>query len=311
MNVLVMSVSNKIPMLKAVRYALQRLTKLGLLYGADTNEKCLGKFFVDQFWHCPPLNRLSFDELLEYCRANNISVIFPSRDGELIFFAEHESMLRQHGIHVMVSSTEAVRVSLDKLLFYEELKGKDLPVIPTSLDRDIRYESYVVKERFGAGSKQAGIQISLDEVDGYIKMMQEPIIQPYIQGTEYSVDMYISNGHAEGIVVRERKYVVNGESQITTTLRNQRVEELCEKLSRLYSFRGHIMFQIIEDGLGELHIVECNCRFGGASTLSIAAGLDSFFWFMQESSGEAVKQLIFKRAERELTLIRHTEDYLL
>ena len=34
-----------------------------------------------------------------------------------------------------------------------------------------------------------------------------------------------------------------------------------------------------------LHIIECNPRFGGASTLGIVAGVDSLFWSLLEASG--------------------------
>ena len=54
-----------------------------------------------------------------------------------------------------------------------------------------------------------------------------------------------------------------------------------------------------------------DARFGGASTLSLAMGLDSFYWFIQESRGVPSEQLPFHRSENEKMLIRHAEDLIL
>jgi carbamoyl-phosphate synthase large subunit len=57
-----------------------------------------------------------------------------------------------------------------------------------------------------------------------------------------------------------------------------------------------------------LHLLECNCRFGGASTLSIAAGLDSFYWFLRECLNEDLSDLPFLNYRRGLRQIRYAED---
>ena len=85
--------------------------------------------------------------------------------------------------------------------------------------------------------------------------------------------------------MRRRDVVVNGESQITTTYFDKRLEMLCKDFADRFNFYGHILLQIITDTNSNFHIVECNPRFGGASNLSCAAGLNSFYWFILESNG--------------------------
>ena len=46
--------------------------------------------------------------------------------------------------------------------------------------------------------------------------------------------------------------------------------------------------QLIVEKNQRMHVVECNCRFGGASTLSVIIGLDSFVWFILESQKKKV-----------------------
>jgi carbamoyl-phosphate synthase large subunit len=57
-----------------------------------------------------------------------------------------------------------------------------------------------------------------------------------------------------------------------------------------------------------LQIIECNTRFGGASTASIAAGLDSFYWSLLESSGADVSQAPFLRIPGEVRQVRAPTD---
>ena len=129
---------------------------------------------------------------------------------------------------------------------------------------------------------------------------------------EVSVDVYIdTKGKAKGTVVRTRDLVVDGESQITTTIRNERLENLCTDLAEKLKLYGHVIFQILISPEGAFHIIECNSRFGGASTLSLSVGLDSFYWFLLEASGETLDDYPFLRATVEKKQIRYPEDLVI
>lgn len=319
MNVLMMSISHKVPMIKAIKSALQRAHPGAILYGADSSADCIGRYWVDMFWQCPSLNQLSVDELILYCHKQNISVIFPSRDGELAYFAQHQHLLKESGIKVMISEAAAVQLCLDKLHFYKGLHKQGYPVIPTftSLDELTLHPLYhsglfVVKERLGAGSVGAGIGVQAKDALRIAKKMKSPVFQPFTSGTEYSIDLYLNrSSFLQGAIARKRNRIVNGESQITTTTLYPELEELCKEIASKYNLRGHVMFQVIVDEKNSPHIIECNCRFGGASTLAVAMGLDSFFWFYKESIGASLREFPFQRSETERMLIRHAEDLIL
>jgi carbamoyl-phosphate synthase large subunit len=57
-------------------------------------------------------------------------------------------------------------------------------------------------------------------------------------------------------------------------------------------------------------LVECNPRFGGASSLSVEAGLDSFRWFLLEAGGHSLELTPFRRASRDLRLVRFAADWI-
>ena len=310
-NVLVTSISKKVPLLKAVRKALSRLDGNGRLYGADLDPECIGGHFVDRFWQMPRTSELTADTLINYCRTQGIRAIIPTRDGELPFFASVAGRLRDESIHVMVSSPETVEICLDKLLFSRRLLDHDIPVIPTAerIGELEEASAYVVKERYGAGSRRIGLGLNRDDAIRHAASLEVPIYQPYISGREYSIDLYRGrDGRTKGVIARTRDKVVDGESQVTTTVTDPGLETLGARVADALDLYGHAVLQVLVDEYGGYHVIECNCRVGGASRLAFEAGLDSLYWFLLEASGEPIGKYPFVRSKCEMRLVRYAED---
>ncbi|MDA8090434.1 MAG: ATP-grasp domain-containing protein [Nitrospiraceae bacterium] len=313
LNILVTSISKKVPLLKSLGKACWEISNNVKVFGADSDPNCIGKYFVDSFWEMPRIDVLRVEDLTNFCATNKISYIIPTRDGELLYFAKHKEKLLRKGIHVMISDYKAVEACLDKLLFYDLVNKMGFPAVTTTKNiEELNCDTYVVKERFGAGSNNIGLNLSKAEAADYALKLGNPIYQPMIQGREISADLYVDNKNGtKGIICRYRQLVINGESQISETLRNIELEEMCADFGGRLKFYGHIILQIIIDKEGNFHIIEANTRFGGASSLSVEAGLDSFYWFLLESRGEDLKRYPFLRAEKEKKLIRHAEDLVI
>lgn len=306
---LITSISKKMPLIASVRLAVQKKGN-GSLHGCDSNENCIGRYGVDQFWHCPPLKSLSIKEVVAYCKKYAIRSIIPTRNADLLFYAQHANLLLQADIGVMVSSLEAVQCCLDKKAFADFLIHSGFPAIPTALTlEELPVSRYVVKERYGAGSQHIGLNLAKEQIYDYLKAVEDPIFQPYIEGKEWSVDLYRDKqGQIIGVVARERNVVSQGESQVTTTAAHPRLEELCQSMAHCLNLYGHVIFQVLEDASGHFHVIECNPRFGGASTASVAVGLDSFYWFLLECAGTALSPHFFFRHPGEIRQIRYAAD---
>jgi carbamoyl-phosphate synthase large subunit len=310
-NVLITSLSNKAPLVREVRKALKKIAVDGRIFGADCNPSCIGRYFVDEFWEMPPTDNLDPKAIFSFCKAGGIRVIFPTRDGELLFFAENKERFDTNGIAVMIASPESVHTCLDKKEFFSILNNQNsLNPIATFNQPDQDFcERWVVKERFGSGSENIMIDVSAEEARSSLTLFEDPICQPYVEGSEFSVDIYLANNAtSKGCIVRTRDVVVHGESQVTTTVYRSDIEKNCLEAAAVIGLTGHVLFQIIEDASGTLHILECNCRFGGASSLSVAAGMDSFYWFFRECMGDDLSDIPFVSSRPGLRQIRHAED---
>lgn len=313
LKVLLTSISNKTSLIHTLKKSFLEKNLPIYVFGGDSSNLSVAKYFVDEFWNMSRLENLPIQEVVEYCIKNCIEIIFPTRDEDLVYFSANFRVLQQNGIHVMVSTIESLKNTQDKFLFFELLDKKNYPVIPTYLEiGDMNYNLFVVKERFGSGSKGIQLKVSKSEAKKAALNLDSPIFQPFIEGTEYSIDVYVDQkGRSKAAIVRERVLVVGGESKITKTVSLPELEQLAMKSAEELNLSGHIMFQIILDEIGGYHIMECNPRFGGASTLSVEAGLDSFFWFYKEVLEDSLNNIEFNRTEKELTLVRHSRDLII
>ncbi|MDG0794585.1 ATP-grasp domain-containing protein [Cohnella ginsengisoli] len=313
-SVLISSVSRKISLIRGVRTALDRIEgqRGWAVIGGDVDGDCLGSRFTDAFWRMPRLDNLSLTELIEGCFERGVSRIIPTRDGELSYYAGHSQALRAAGIEVMVSNPETVRVCLDKLAFAEAGARLGFPVIPAAAKLDEGENNrYVVKERYGAGSRSVGLGLDRGSAQRHAMALEHPIFQPFIEGPEISVDVYVTRaGRCKGVVLRRRRVVVNGESQVTESFRDEGLETLFASFAERLGLYGHAVFQAIRTGPGECRIIECNSRWGGASRLSCELGLDSLYWFLLEASGADLDDFPYMRAATDKTLIRYPEDLI-
>lgn len=310
-NILITSISKKVPLIKTVRQAAEKLHLQLKLYGGDANPSCIGRFFVDEFWQMPFQNELSKEDILHFCQNNQIKIIIPTRDDELPLFSENEIFFKSHGIFCLISKKETIDTCRNKLLFYEHLSSLNIPAIHTTKNiQTLNAKTYVVKECFGSGSNSIGLNLPFSQSEALGQKMKDPIFQPFIEGDEYSVDVYLSRDQSlQEAIVRKREVIVDGESQITSSLKHEEMRELCLKAANVLGIYGHAVFQVICDASNHLHIIECNPRFGGASTLSVAMGLCSFEWFIQECLELPLTP--FTRSTKEKKLIRYPKDKII
>jgi carbamoyl-phosphate synthase large subunit len=308
--VLITSASRKTPLVRAMKSAATRVEKSARIVAGDISQNTLAAYVADEFWLMPPAIDEMLEKIVDGCKARGINIVLPTRDGELQFWARHAEYLAKQGINAIISPTSSLNTCIDKQLFSDFCVANYLPVIPSSLNIEgIKSSRYVVKERFGAGSHEIGIDLNLAEAKAHAKTLEQPIFQPYIKGMEFSVDAWVDSFHkVKGLILRRRDLVVNGESQITTTFTDPLIETEVQKVIETLKLRGPVVLQVIQDSLGKLNVIECNARFGGASTTGIAVGVDSFFWSILEARGSCVDDYPFLRSSEELRQVRLPAD---
>jgi carbamoyl-phosphate synthase large subunit len=309
LNILITSLSRKVPLLNAVRQALTDSQSGGTVWGADSDPECVGRYFADRFWPMPTLDRDdAARRVLDFCAAEKIALLIPTRDGELPFFAALREQLAAQGTHTPVGDPEAIGICLDKLRFHEHCLREGIPTAASSTTvDDLVGDRFVVKDRRGAGGRE--VMIGLNRHDARVQgaRLAEPIFQPVLSGTEHSVDLYVNQrGEVVDAAPRSRIRVHDGESTVTETVEHPALVQTVVQLMESLELRGHVVVQAFADGPA-VTLLECNPRVGGASTLGFHAGVESPRWAIREALGETIEPQI-GAYRRGLRLVRYPAD---
>jgi carbamoyl-phosphate synthase large subunit len=311
-KVLVTSASKKAPSIRATQDAARRLHPDAKVVAGDIDVNALAAHIADEFWAMPRTDDASVESILAGCTERAITCVLPTRDAELTFWARHAARFRAAGIFVIVSPLDSIEICLDKLAFSAFGQEYGMPIIPSSRTLEgTDWPRYVVKERWGAGSRSIGLDLDRAQAEAHARNLSDPIFQPFMRGTEISIDGWLDRAHRlKGLVLRRRDLVINGESQVTTTFRDAAVEAKAARLLGALQLCGPVVAQAMMLPDGSINVIECNPRLGGASTAGIAAGLDSLYWSLLEAHGGDVAREAFKRVPGEIRQVRAPSDYV-
>src|SRR5690606_37485956 len=182
-NVLVTSASGKVPLVRAVQAAARKLHPDIKVIAGDLDEAALTRHVADGFWHMPRVEEAALEALIAGCRARGVRTVIPTRDGELLFWANHRDRFAAEGIEVVISPAASVETCLDKLAFSRFGERNGLPFIPSGERPDeVGDGPYVVKERFGAGARKIGLGLDREAALQHARKLEHPIYQPYVKG---------------------------------------------------------------------------------------------------------------------------------
>ncbi len=254
----------------------------------DCSKNNLSSWLDLEFWHMPKTLDKNIDLIIEGCKKYNITCVLPTRDGELYFWSKNKNIFEKNGISVLVSDLSQLSLCLDKLMFFQFLHSHKFPVIYTSVNiNDISSNSYVVKERFSGESKEIGLDLSHEAAVEFSCKLKNPVFQPFYSGQEISADTWCSStGNAAMTVMRKRLLVHNGEAVVTETYHDDVAKRSLDGAFNCLKLRGNVMMQAIVLSSGDIRIVECNPRFGGASVFGYRSGVDGLRWSLRELTGE-------------------------
>lgn len=302
MNVLISSAGRKVWLVRAFQEALGGT---GRVFAADTSPNAAALHVADGRIIVPPSDQAAFvPTLLEFCRANEVRLLIPTRDGELELFARHAPEFEAVGVRVVVSPPEAIQVCQDKRRFHHFCveHGFGMPALleaPTVDDLPV-----FVRPRRGSGG--AGARIVRRPAD-LAELPDDIICSEVVDAPEFTIDVFMDRtGRSISAVPRHRVQVAAGESQVTRTVEDPelagRATELCSALGIV----GPATVQAFRRG-GQILFIEVNPRFGGASALSFAAGAPTPAWLVSEAAGEVLPSRLGDY-ERDLTLLRYGCD---
>ena len=231
-------------------------------------------------------------QLLDICRRERIDALIPTIDTDLLPLSRSKAAFEAVGTRAVISGEEYVGLCRDKRLTAEMFRRCGLHT-PATVDD---YEAYdgaypcFIKPMDGSASINAYKVRSRAELELFASLGFRYIVQPYIEGEEYTVDILCDfDGKFVYITPRRRLAVRGGEVSQTRIDQDERIIEACETFLRHFKLCGAAAVQLIrEKGSGTDYFIEINPRFGGGSPLSMKAGADGAEALLRLLSGESV-----------------------
>ncbi|MFH2144431.1 MAG: ATP-grasp domain-containing protein [Candidatus Omnitrophota bacterium] len=134
-----------------------------------------------------------YDEVSNICEKENIDLIYPTNDSEVLFFAKYKEKFKQKGVTIPVNNYEVLKRIMDKFNIIRLAEKEAIPCPKTYLvsELNIRKEDLfrapkIIKPRFANASRGICLINNQDEFEKWLSPHKDEaykfIIQEYIPG---------------------------------------------------------------------------------------------------------------------------------
>lgn len=279
-NILITSAGKRVALVRYFKQTLCRFYPDAKVFIVDMNPEmapvsyvCDGAFKVSR---CTAPEYP--DELIKICEENNVGMVVPTIDTELLLLSELKDKFEGKGIKLITSSMTFMTICRDKRNTSAFFESHGV-CIPKEVDKYHPDFPLFAKPYDGSLSTNIHHIKKAEELTNDILHDPKLLFMEYIDKKvykEYTVDMYYGKDNkVKCIVPRERIEVRAGEINKGRTAKNEIVGFLKEKLGYIEGCVGCICLQLFfnpetKDILG----IEINPRFGGGYPLTYMCGGD-------------------------------------
>jgi carbamoyl-phosphate synthase large subunit len=283
-----------VELVNCFKNARDRLGINGGVYAADITNTAPAVHFADKYFIIPRINQPNYiDSLIKICSQYSINLVVPTIDTELEILAlNRERIEKISGVKVMISNYDAVSACCDKYktMEYFDKYGIDYPErIDINGKQPLNFPLFI-KPYDGSSSINTFKVNNKTEYDFFINYVKNPIVQEYIDGTEYTVDCFCDfDGKIISVVPRIRLATRSGEILKGRIDKNRTIIENAKRVIKAFGFIGHITLQCFLCKDGRVLYIEINPRFGGGAPMSIMSGADTPSYLYRLLRGEKLE----------------------
>jgi carbamoyl-phosphate synthase large subunit len=278
MNILITSAGRRVSLVRAFKRELIRFFPDGKVFTADMRPELSPACQIsDGFFSVSRVTDPEYSgNLIKICTENNIKMIVPTIDTELIPLAENADLFLRNGIHPIISSLDFISICRDKRKLFQYF---DLINFPRTEEINFNNPEFPVFVKPIDGSSSIGVQIITENSNLFKKLLNNKklLFLKYLNPNDYSeftIDMYFDkNCQLKCAVPRERLEVRNGEVTKSVTRKGDLYNMIISVFSLCKGLLGCITLQVfMSRHSNEMIGIEINPRFGGGYPLSYLAG---------------------------------------
>lgn len=281
-----------------VDYFKKELVGKGKVIGADMTPSAPALAGCDEYYIVPAVDSpVYISTLLDICKTAKIDAVVSLNDLELPILSLAAAEFANTGTQVVVSSHAVVNVCGDKFETANFANSLGIPTPKTYLSVDLALEGLnnegvnyplIVKPRWGSASiglyvvrTDAELKDAFENCKRVLKSSflaklatdeNTVIIQEFIEGPEYGVDIFNSlDGVNKGVVLKRKLAMRAGETDKAQTIHSEKLHRYAKKIGDSLGHIGNLDCDFLERN-GEFYLLEMNPRFGGGYPFSHEAG---------------------------------------
>ncbi|HWJ78052.1 MAG TPA: ATP-grasp domain-containing protein [Niallia sp.] len=313
MNILFTSSGRRVALLNYFKKVYQEQNINGKIITADLKNNAPSAYFSDKHLIVPRISSPNYvEELLRICKQESIHLIIPLIDTELILLAKNRHLFDKLDVKVLVSSVELNQIASDKIKTFKFFVENGIPSPKVYTSDELQNKAYkfplLIKPLDGSSSNGVTKIHNEKELNFFISYVQNAMVQEFVEGTEYTVDVMVDfKGNIKTIVPRMRLETRAGEVSKGVTVKNDLIINAVEEVVNLLPQPvGCLTLQCFKKNNGEITFIEINPRFGGGIPLSIEAGANFPLWTIQVTKGEVFNDQDYSWKDN-LTMLRFDE----
>ena len=277
-NIIITSAGQRVALVRDFKETLVRFYAEAKVFTTDMNPELAPAAYVSD--GCFEVLRVTdenyISQLLDICKKNEIGMIVPTIDTELLVLAENKKLFNDNDIIVCVSDLDFIKVCRDKRNTGDFLEKHNIRV-PKAVDKYNPTFPLFAKPYDGSLSTNLHYIKNAEELTQDILDDPKLLFMEYIDNEtykEYTIDMYYGTDNCvKCIVPRERIKIRAGEINKGRTVKCPLMDYIKERLDKIEGCIGCICIQVFFNPLTEDVVgIEINPRFGGGYPQSYAAG---------------------------------------
>lgn len=212
------------------------------------------------------------NELNDIIIREKIDYVYPAYDDVIVALANNQKKIKTK---IVIPPLKTCLITRSKKKTYDTFRY----VLPTpevyKNIKDIKQWPVFLKPDKGQGAQDTHKVIDADEAKFFLERNKELMILEYLPGREYTIDCF--SDRQKGLLFcsgRERVRIRNGISMNSKTINNDLWIKYAEIIAKQLRIHGAWFFQVKEDRLGNLKLMEIAPRIGGTMAVSRVRGIN-------------------------------------
>lgn len=304
-NILILSCGTRN---KIVQYFKSELDGRGMIIAADCSELAPALYDADKYYIIPKISCDGYiDIILSICKENHVKAVFSLVDPELSLLAEHRDAFLNIGTTPIVSEYEMIEMCFDKYAMHKFLHQNGFKTAGSYIDKEVFFKDIAagivnypvfIKPVKGSASINIHKVSSRGEIEIIFGRFDNMLIQEYMNGVEYGVDVYIDmlSGEIVSIFTKEKIKMRAGETDKAVSIKDDALFAFIKRFIKISGLKGIVDMDIFKVN-GEYLICDVNPRFGGGYPLAYECGINVPKMIINNLTGQTNKEEIGKYDE--------------